>query len=104
MRGLRHRRSLSFGGCLGRARLLPQRFCLFGDGLPQHTFFLAQRALAAGRIDCDIYCGAPIPFFRNSNRKEVARRTESAVRAMAKARAGRPEATMSAILAGAETS
>jgi 1-acyl-sn-glycerol-3-phosphate acyltransferase len=62
------------------------------------------RLLAAGRIDCDIYCGAPIPFFRNSNRKEVARCTESAVRAMAKARAGRSEATMSAILAGAETS
>ena len=60
--------------------------------------------LAAGRIDCDIYCGAPIPFFRNSNRKEIARRTESAVRAMAKARTGRSAETMSAILAGAETS
>jgi 1-acyl-sn-glycerol-3-phosphate acyltransferase len=62
------------------------------------------RLLAAGRIDCDIYCGAPIPFFQNSNRKEVARRTESAVRAMARARGRRPGETMSAIPAGAETS
>jgi len=62
------------------------------------------RLLAAGRIDCDIYCGAPIPFFQNSNRKEVARRTESAVRAMARARASRPGETTSAIPAGAETS
>jgi 1-acyl-sn-glycerol-3-phosphate acyltransferase len=62
------------------------------------------RLLAAGRIDCDIYCGAPIPFFHDSSRKDVARRTENAVRAMAKARARRPGETMSAILAGAETS
>jgi lyso-ornithine lipid O-acyltransferase len=62
------------------------------------------RLLAAGPLDCDIYCGAPIPFFQNSNRKEVARRTESAVRAMAKARAIRTEGTMSAIPAGAESS
>ena len=62
------------------------------------------RLLAAGRIDCDIYCGAPIPFFQNSDRKDVARRTEGAVRAMAKARASRPNETMSAIPAAAETS
>ena len=43
------------------------------------------RVLAAGRIDCDIYWGAPIPFFRDSNRKDVARRTEGAVRALARA-------------------
>jgi lyso-ornithine lipid O-acyltransferase len=44
-----------------------------------------RRVLAAGRIECDIYCGAPIPFFRDSDRKDVARRTEGAVRAMARA-------------------
>jgi lyso-ornithine lipid O-acyltransferase len=48
-----------------------------------------QRMLGAGRIDCDIYCGAPIPFFRDSDRKEVARNTERVVRAMALAHAGR---------------
>jgi lyso-ornithine lipid O-acyltransferase len=42
------------------------------------------RLLRAGRIDCDIYCGAPIPFFRDSDRKDVARRTEGVVRALAR--------------------
>ncbi len=42
------------------------------------------RLLRAGRIDCDIYCGAPIPFFPDSDRKDVARRTEGAVRALAR--------------------
>jgi hypothetical protein len=62
------------------------------------------RLLAAGRIDCDIYCGAPIPFFHDSDRKDVARRTERAVRAMAKARTRKPKGTMSPIFASAETS
>jgi hypothetical protein len=39
--------------------------------------------LEFGRIDCDIYCGAPIPFFHDSDRKDVARRTEGAVRTLA---------------------
>jgi lyso-ornithine lipid O-acyltransferase len=55
----------------------------YGDML---FFEHLRRLLAAGRIDCDIYCGAPIPFFRDSDRKDVARRTESAIRAMALAR------------------
>ena len=42
------------------------------------------RLLRAGRIDCDIYCGAPIPFFHDSDRKDVARRTEDVVRALAR--------------------
>ena len=42
------------------------------------------RLLRAGRIDCDIYCGAPIPFFPDSDRKDVARRTEGVVRALAR--------------------
>jgi lyso-ornithine lipid O-acyltransferase len=62
------------------------------------------RLLAAGRIDCDIYCGAPIPFFHDSDRKDVARRTERTVRAMAKARACQPKGTMSPIFVSAETS
>jgi lyso-ornithine lipid O-acyltransferase len=62
------------------------------------------RLLASGRIDCDIYCGAPIPFFHDSDRKDVARHTERAVRAMAHARASNPKETMSAIFANAETS
>jgi 1-acyl-sn-glycerol-3-phosphate acyltransferase len=41
------------------------------------------RFLLAGRIDCDVYCGAPIPVFRHEDRKELARRTERAVRALA---------------------
>ena len=49
------------------------------------TFFSHfNRLLRAGRIDCDVYCGAPIPFFADSNRKDVARRAEEAVRAMAR--------------------
>lgn len=77
------------------------RVAWYGD----MTFFdHLRRFLASGRIDCDIYCGAPIPFFRDSNRKDVARRTEGAVRAMAKARASRSGETMSAIFVGAETS
>jgi 1-acyl-sn-glycerol-3-phosphate acyltransferase len=62
------------------------------------------RLLAGGRIDCDIYCGEPIPFFHDSNRKDVARRTEGAVRAMARARAIRPKEAISAIFVAAETS
>lgn len=54
----------------------------YGDMLFFEHF---RRLLAAGRIDCDIYWGAPIPFFRGSDRKDVARRTEGAVRAMADA-------------------
>jgi 1-acyl-sn-glycerol-3-phosphate acyltransferase len=46
------------------------------------------RLLGAGGIDCDVYCGAPIPFFRDSDRKDVARRVEGAVRAMALAARG----------------
>jgi lyso-ornithine lipid O-acyltransferase len=42
-----------------------------------------RRLLEVGRIDCDIYCGAPIPFFHNSDRKDVARRTERVVRNLA---------------------
>ena len=41
------------------------------------------RLLEFGRIDCDIHCGAPIPFFHDSDRKDVARRTEGAVRTLA---------------------
>ena len=49
------------------------------------TFFSHfNRLLRAGRIDCDVYCGAPIPFFADSDRKDVARRAEEAVRAMAR--------------------
>jgi lyso-ornithine lipid O-acyltransferase len=49
------------------------------------TFFSHfNRLLRAGRIDCDVYCGAPIPFFADSDRKDVARRAEQAVRAMAR--------------------
>lgn len=47
-----------------------------------------RRLLKSGRIDCDIYCGAPIPFFRDSDRKEIMRRTETAVRALAVAARG----------------
>ena len=60
------------------------------------------RLLAAGRIDCDIYCGAPIPFFRDSDRKDVARRTEAAVRALARAARERSAEKMSAIFARVE--
>jgi lyso-ornithine lipid O-acyltransferase len=62
------------------------------------------RLLKAGRIDCDVYCGAPIPFSRDSNRKEMARRTESAVRAMARLAQANGDKAMSAIFAGAEKS
>ena len=41
------------------------------------------RFLRAGRIDCDIYCGAAIVVHRGQHRKELARRTERAVRALA---------------------
>jgi 1-acyl-sn-glycerol-3-phosphate acyltransferase len=41
------------------------------------------RLLEFGRIDCDVYCATPIPFFPDSDRKDVARRTEAAVRALA---------------------
>jgi 1-acyl-sn-glycerol-3-phosphate acyltransferase len=62
------------------------------------------RVLAAGRIDCDIYWGAPIPFFGDSNRKDVARRTEGAVRTLARAARVQARDGMPAILARAETS
>jgi 1-acyl-sn-glycerol-3-phosphate acyltransferase len=62
------------------------------------------RVLTAGRIECDIYWGAPIPFFRDTNRKEIARRTEGAVRAMARAARAPTRDGMSPILARAETS
>jgi lyso-ornithine lipid O-acyltransferase len=39
--------------------------------------------LRAGRLDCDIYCGAPLHVHRDQHRKSLARRTESAVRALA---------------------
>ncbi len=42
-----------------------------------------KRLLGFGLIDCDIYCGAPIPFFRNSDRKEVARQAERDMRRLA---------------------
>jgi lyso-ornithine lipid O-acyltransferase len=41
------------------------------------------RFLAAGRFDCDIYCGAPIPVDIRHNRKALARRAEGAVRELA---------------------
>jgi 1-acyl-sn-glycerol-3-phosphate acyltransferase len=63
-----------------------------------------RRLLRAGRIDCDIYCGAPIPFFRNSDRKEVARRTEQAVRGLASTARDGADREISAIFAGVETS
>jgi lyso-ornithine lipid O-acyltransferase len=62
------------------------------------------RVLAAGRIECDIYWGAPIPFFRDSDRKDVARRTEGAVRALARAARVGAGGGMSAILARAKSS
>jgi 1-acyl-sn-glycerol-3-phosphate acyltransferase len=62
------------------------------------------RLLAAGRIDCDIYWGPPIPFFRDSNRKEVARRTEDTVRTLAREARAKGGTTICAIFAGAETS
>jgi lyso-ornithine lipid O-acyltransferase len=40
--------------------------------------------LSAGRLDCDIYCGAPLDVDGALHRKELARRTERAVRALAK--------------------
>jgi lyso-ornithine lipid O-acyltransferase len=39
--------------------------------------------LQAGQLDCDIYCDAPLSVYRGQHRKELARRTESAVRALA---------------------
>jgi 1-acyl-sn-glycerol-3-phosphate acyltransferase len=39
--------------------------------------------LLAGRLDCDIYCGAPLHVHHGERRKALARRTESAVRALA---------------------
>ncbi len=62
------------------------------------------RVLAAGRIDCDIYCGAPIPFFGDSDRKVIARRTEGAVRAMAAAARRQTDDAISAASARHETS
>jgi lyso-ornithine lipid O-acyltransferase len=41
------------------------------------------RFLMAGRIDCDIYCGAPIDVRLTENRKVLARRAEAAVRNLA---------------------
>jgi 1-acyl-sn-glycerol-3-phosphate acyltransferase len=48
------------------------------------------RLLEFGRIDCDIYCGTPIPFFHDSDRKDVARRTEGIVRTLALGARGQP--------------
>jgi 1-acyl-sn-glycerol-3-phosphate acyltransferase len=63
------------------------------------TFFSHfRRLLQSGRIDCDVYCGAPIPFFPDSDRKDVARRAESAVRRLA------GQARQAAIFVGAEKS
>jgi lyso-ornithine lipid O-acyltransferase len=39
--------------------------------------------LMAGRMDCDIYCGAPIDVRPAENRKILARRAEAAVRGLA---------------------
>lgn len=61
------------------------------------------RLLHAGRIDCDICHGAPIAFFEGSDRKDVARRTEGAVRALAR-RARRRTPGESAIFVSVETS
>jgi 1-acyl-sn-glycerol-3-phosphate acyltransferase len=61
------------------------------------------RLARAGRIDCDIYCGAPIPFFHDSDRKDVARRTETAVRALAR-QARRQALREPAIFVGVEKS
>jgi lyso-ornithine lipid O-acyltransferase len=41
------------------------------------------RFLRAGRFDCDIYLGAPIPVEGRHNRKMLARRAEGAVRELA---------------------
>jgi 1-acyl-sn-glycerol-3-phosphate acyltransferase len=41
--------------------------------------------LAAGRTRCDVYFGAPIPVRAAESRKGLARRTEAAVRALARA-------------------
>jgi 1-acyl-sn-glycerol-3-phosphate acyltransferase len=57
-----------------------------------------RRLLRSGRIDCDVYCGAPIPFFPDSDRKDVARRAENAVRALAR------QARQAAIFVGVEKS
>jgi lyso-ornithine lipid O-acyltransferase len=85
---------------LGRAER-PQ-VAWYGD-MEFFSHFL--RLLEFGRIDCDVYCGAPIPFFHDSDRKEVARRTEGAVRTLAFAARGEiPMKSSSAIFAGAETS
>jgi 1-acyl-sn-glycerol-3-phosphate acyltransferase len=73
----------------------------YGDMLFLDHF---RRLLAAGRIDCDVYCGAPISFFQDSNRKDVARRTERAVRALALGARGPGGSGTPAILARAETS
>ncbi len=63
------------------------------------TFFSHfRRLLQSGRIDCDVYCGAPIPFLLDSNRKDVARRSEDAVRALAR------QARHAAIFVGVEKS
>ena len=60
------------------------------------------RFLLAGRVDCDIYCGAPIAVSRRQNRKELARRAARSVRELAaRARLGlaQPSPDKSAILA-----
>lgn len=63
------------------------------------TFFSHfRRLLQSGRIDCDVYCGAPIRFFPDSDRKEVARQAENAVRALAR------QARQPAIFVGVEKS
>jgi 1-acyl-sn-glycerol-3-phosphate acyltransferase len=41
------------------------------------------RFLLAGRVDCDVYCGAPVIVHRRESRKVLARRVENAVHALA---------------------
>lgn len=53
------------------------------------------RFLLDGRVDCDLYCGAPLVVGRGEHRKEIARRAERAVRALAE-QARRPPVRLSA--------
>ncbi len=70
------------------------------------TFFShLWRFLLAGSVDCDLYCGAPLYVHRGEHRKQIARRAERAVRALAEqARLGRlePSPAKSAILPAAQ--
>ena len=65
------------------------------------TFFARfQRLLGAGGIDCKVYFGAPIRVSADSDRKTIARLTETMVRDLAE----RARGAKSAILAGAGSS